>query len=262
MKCPKEFVFAANYLADLARSHVLDFFRGKIDAEVKADASLVTIADRSVENLLRSAIMEWFPEHGIVGEEFAVHNPDAEFQWVLDPIDGTYRFAAGHPQFGTLIALAHRRKPVLGVIDIPLMDERWIGAAGWPTTHVRQGRRTTAGTRRCGAIPEATVFFGGGIMQRRDPMGFWNAMHGVNRLLDGDSYGYGLLASGFADLIIDSSMKPWDFMPVVPIIEGAGGRVTDWQGRPLDLDSGIEVIAVGDGTLLDEVVARIAAGLG
>lgn len=136
MNCPQEFVFAGNYLADLARSHVLDFFRGKIDAELKEDTSFVTIADRSVENLLRSAIVEWFPEHGIAGEEFPVYNPDAEFQWVIDPIDGTYRFAASHPQFGSLISLARNRAPILGVIDMPVMDERWNDVHGWSTANL------------------------------------------------------------------------------------------------------------------------------
>ena len=257
MKCPQEFVFAANYLADLARSHVLGFFRGEIDAEVKEDTSLVTVADRSVENLLRSAIAEWFPEHGIVGEEFPVHNPEAEYQWVIDPIDGTYRFAAGHPQFGSLIALARNRKPILGIVDMPAMDERWIGAHGWPTVHTKQGRRQHAGTRTCSAVEDATIFFCSGIMWRRDPMAAWRAMNGVNRLLDGDSYSYGLLSSGLADVIVDSGMKPWDFMPIVPIIEGAGGCVRDWQGNPLTLDSGIEVVAVGDRHLLDEVLTRL-----
>lgn len=258
MKCPQQFVFAANYLADMARAHILEFFRGKIDAEVKADTSLVTVADRSVENLLRSAIMEWFPEHGIVGEEFPAHNPDAEFQWVLDPIDGTYRFAAGHPQFGSLIALSRDRKPVLGVIDIPAMDERWIGAHGWPTVHSRQGRCQEVKTRACASVEAATVFFCSGIMWRNDPMAAWNAMNGINRLLDGDSYSYGLLSSGFADIVVDSGMKPWDFMAIVPVIEGAGGCVRDWQGRPLTLDSGIEVVALGDPALLDDVLARLS----
>ncbi len=259
MKCPQEFVFAANYLADMAHSRSLEFFRGEIGAEVKADTSLVTIADRSVETMMRDAIREWFPDHGIVGEEFPVHNPDAEYQWVLDPIDGTYRFAAGHPQFGTLIALARHRKPILGVIDIPAMDERWSGAHGWPTVHIRQGRRSEVRTRSCIAVKDATVFFCSGIMWRNDPMAVWNGMHGVNRLLDGDSYSYGLLSSGFADVIVDSGMKPWDFMPIVPIIEGAGGRVTDWQGMPLTLDSGIEVVALGDPALLDDVLRRVSA---
>lgn len=258
MKCPQEFVFAANYLADLARSHVLEFFRGSIDAEVKEDTSLVTKADRSVENLLRAAIAGWFPDHGIVGEEFPVHNPDAEYQWVIDPIDGTYRFAAGHPQFGSLISLARNRVPILGIIDIPAMDERWIGARGWATVHTKNGRRRDVKTRPCDNIENATVFFCSGIMWRHDPMAAWNAMNGVNRLLDGDSYSYGLLASGFADIIVDSGMKPWDFMPIVPIIEGAGGCVRDWQGNPLTLDSGIEVVALGDPRLLDVSLKRLA----
>ena len=134
MNCPAEFVDLAERLADASGQVVRRHFRTSIEIITKADASPVTIADREAEQMLRRMVKLAYPEHGLVGEEFAAERPDADYVWVFDPIDGTKSFITGRPFFGTLIALLHRGKPILGVIDHPAIGERWIGASGHPTT--------------------------------------------------------------------------------------------------------------------------------
>jgi len=221
------------------------------------DTSLVTLADRHIEKILRQKLMDLFPAHGIIGEEFPAHNPDAQYQWILDPIDGTYRFAAGHPQFSTLIALTHNRKPVLGIIEMPVLDERWIGAQGWSTIHIDKNRRHEVRVHSCPTIAQATIYFGGGIFLRADPIRIREALKGKNNLMEGDSYANGLLASGLADIVIDDGAKPWDFMAAVPMITGAGGWMGNWQGKELTLDSGLDILAVSDKSLLNEIVQQL-----
>jgi len=201
--------------------------------------------------------LDLFPAHGIIGEEFPAHNPDAQYQWILDPIDGTYRFAAGHPQFSTLIALTHNRKPVLGIIEMPVLDERWIGAQGWSTIHIDKNRRHEVRVHSCPTIAQATIYFGGGIFLRADPIRIREALKGKNNLMEGDSYANGLLASGLADIVIDDGAKPWDFMAAVPMITGAGGWMGNWQGKELTLDSGLDILAVSDKSLLNEIVQQL-----
>lgn len=258
MRCDPIFVQAASHFADVARSRVLDLFRTELAQEAKPDKSLVTAADLAVEQVLRTVIAETFPDHGIIGEEMEAQSAEAEYQWVIDPIDGTSRFAAGHPQFATLIALLRHGRPVAGVIDMPEMNERWLGAVGWPTLHNRHGRARIVTARPCYAVEHATIFLGGGIMRLNDPMRVWHGLPGFNRLLEGEAYGYGLLSSGFADVVLDCGMKIWDFMALVPIVEGAGGRITDWSGAPLTMRQNIDVVASAGGVLHEDLVRRLS----
>ena len=177
---------------------------------------------------MRRLIAARFPDHGIIGEEFGREREDAEFVWVLDPIDGTKSFISGVPLFGTLIALAHRGRPILGIIDQPISRERWIGAAGRPTTFNGAPVRC----RPCPALAAATVVLDQprhvpGRRRRR-----LRPRRGAAKLVrfGADCYAYGLLACGFIDLVIEASLKPYDFCAMVPIVEGAGGIATDWQG--------------------------------
>ena len=155
--CPDAFVALAERLAEAARTVIRPYFRQPIDVTQKADQSPVTIADREAEVAMRALISEAYPEHGIIGEEHGAERGDAEYVWILDPIDGTKRFISGHPQFGTLIGLLRDGNPILGVIDMPMMDERWVGAAGRPTTHCNQISARSVHVRPCVKVEQADV---------------------------------------------------------------------------------------------------------
>jgi histidinol phosphatase-like enzyme (inositol monophosphatase family) len=253
--CPLEFVTFAAQLADTSGGVVRRYFRQRIAVDDKPDRSPVTAADREAEAAIRGLIEARFPDHGLLGEEHGTARRGAEYVWTIDPIDGTKAFITGKPMFGTLIGLAHRGRPILGVIDQPILHERWIGAAGHPSLFNGE----TAATRRCPsldlAILNATspdMFVG----ENRTAFGRLAAAV-KHPLYGGDCIAYGLLASGFIDLVVEADLKPWDFCALAPIIEGAGGRMTDWRGRALDLGSDGRVVAAGDPRLHALAVARL-----
>ncbi len=235
-------------MADTARGIVTGYFRRPLDVERKADESPVTAADREAEAAMRALIAESFPEHGVVGEEQGAERPEAEYVWVIDPLDGTKRFITGHAQFGCLIALLHQGIPILGVIDMPVMEERWVGATGRPTVHSGRHVLGTARVRPCPGLSEAVLYATTPHMfPGADFTAFERVRQAVRQPMYGsECYAYGLLASGFVDLVIESTMGVYDYMALVPVIEGAGGRITDWQDKPLGLDSDGRVLAAGD----------------
>ncbi|MGH7097453.1 MAG: histidinol-phosphatase [Stellaceae bacterium] len=239
------FLRLAEALADAAGAAVRPYFRTPIAVDDKADLTPVTAADRAAESAMRALIERHVPEHGILGEEFGEVRPEAEFVWVLDPIDGTKSFISGVPLFGTLIALTRRGRPILGVIDQPIADERWVGAKGRPTTL----NGTAIRTRPCPALAAASLFATSPDMFRgADAPAFARLSAAVKLVRFGaDCYAYGLLAAGFIDLVAEACLKPYDFSAMGPIIEGAGGVITDWRGAPLDLASDGHVLAAGDG---------------
>ena len=247
--CPEVFVTLAGRLADAAGAIARGHFRGAIEIERKDDESPVTIADREAEAAMRALIAESFPDHGVVGEEHGSERAGAEYVWVLDPIDGTRRFISGHVQFGTLIALLHQGAPVLGAIDMPAMGERWIGATGRPTTHHDRDGTRPARVRPCAELGEATLFATTPHMfPGADFAAFERVRTRVGQpMYGGECYAYGLLALGFVDLVIEATMGPYDYLPLVAVVEGAGGTITDWAGRPLGLKSDGRVLAAGDG---------------
>jgi histidinol phosphatase-like enzyme (inositol monophosphatase family) len=246
--CPDEYLHAAVRLAERAREVVLRHFRTGLAVDRKPDRSPVTVADQEAESALRTMIAEAFPGHGIVGEEFGDERPGAEYVWVLDPIDGTKRFATGHPQFGTLIALLRGGRPILGVIDMPGLGEFWIGATGRPTV-VRDSRgEREVRTRSCAALSEASLYANAPDTFAGDDLAALDSLRGkvVMTLYDGDCYAYGLIASGFSDLVLETDMAPHDYLALVPVVTGAGGCITDWRGAPLGLESSGQVLAAGD----------------
>ncbi len=247
-KCPEAFISLAERLADTARGIVLDYFRQDFRVEHKADDSPVTIADREAEAAMRAAIAAAYPDHGVIGEEHGAERPDAGYVWILDPIDGTKRFVTGHPQFGTLVGLLHRGRPILGMIDMPAMEERWIGADGRPTRHRDRRGEREARVRACAGPGDAALYATTPHMfEGPDLTAFERVrVRAGMTLYGGECYGYGLLASGFADLVIEGDMGVYDYLPLVPVIEGAGGRATDWAGAPLDLNSDGRILAAGD----------------
>ncbi len=260
--CPDAFVRLAERLAEAAGEIARGYFRQAIEIERKDDESPVTIADREAETAMRALIAESFPDHGVVGEEHGSERADAEYVWVLDPIDGTKRFISGHVQFGTLIALLHEGAPLLGAIDMPAMGERWIGAAGRPTTHRDRNGTREARVRSCAALAEATLFSTTPHMfPGADFDAFERVRKGVRQpMYGGECYAYGLLASGFVDLVIEATMGSYDFLPLVAVVEGAGGTITDWAGRPLGLESDGRVLAAGDGRAHAAAMALLNAG--
>jgi histidinol phosphatase-like enzyme (inositol monophosphatase family) len=245
----------AHALADAAGAAIRDHFRGTLGIEHKEDASPVTLADRAAEAAMRAVLEVERPADGIVGEEYGIARGGAARRWVLDPIDGTRAFAIGRPIFGTLIALVEGAAPVLGIIDQPILCERWTGAVGRPTLF----NDAPARARRCAGLGEAR--FGSTA-----PSHFSDEEHDAylrvaadarDAVWGGDCYNYGAVASGWLDGVIEANLKLHDFAALVPVVEGAGGILRDWHGRRLDAESDGRVIALGDATLLDAVLERL-----
>ncbi len=251
---------AAEAAADAAGAVIRPFFRAGIATLDKADASPVAIADRTAEQVMRAVLGERFPAHGILGEEFGLHNPGAGLRWVLDPIDGTRAFITGRPIFGCLLALLADGVPILGVIDQPVTGERWVGAAGRPTRFTGP-LGGAAGTRACPTLGAAELSVTSPEMFEGGDIAAWHRLQAAARrtTYGGDCYAYGLLALGQIDVILESTMKIWDWAALGPVIEGAGGRLTDWQGNRLTPDSDGHVLALGDAALLDQALAVLRA---
>jgi inositol-phosphate phosphatase/L-galactose 1-phosphate phosphatase/histidinol-phosphatase len=214
----------------------------------KSDESPVTIADRTAETEMRNLVRTAFPDHGIRGEEFAMENPDAEWCWVFDPIDGTKSFVSGSLCFGTQIGLKHRGKPVLGVIDQPITEERWLGVTGTPTTLNGSVISTSALTN----LAEANLY-----TSAREQF-LASQVTGFDRLAASaaitryshDCYAAGLLALGMVDILLEANLFDYDIVPQIPIIEGAGGVVTDWNGNALGDTQQFETVLVAANPVL------------
>ncbi|HXC53430.1 MAG TPA: histidinol-phosphatase [Candidatus Limnocylindrales bacterium] len=239
-----KFVALAFSLADITRTVSLRYFRSEFVTETKSDATPVTIADRECERLMREEIRRVFPEHGIIGEEHGSDNPGASHVWVLDPIDGTKAFVSGRPLFGALIALCRDGKPILGIIDCPGIDDRWVGLEGRPTTH----NDMPCHTRRCGRLEDALMYSTSPYMFSGDDAAAYDRLRSRVRypLFGGDCHNYGLVASGWVDLVVEANLKIHDWAAIVPIADGAGGRLTDWSGDPLTFESDGRVVMSGD----------------
>jgi histidinol-phosphatase len=247
----------AGALADKAGAILRRHFRTPLPVEDKPDRTPVTAADREVETEMRALIEARFPDHGILGEERGRTRPEADCVWVIDPVDGTKSFISGVPLFGTLIALTVKGVPVLGVVDQPILRERWIGAEGRPTT--LNGK--TVKTRTCSGLDRATLYATSPEMfTGPDAKDFDNLRSAVKLARYGaDCYAYGLLAAGFVDLVVEVGLKPYDFCALVPVIEGAGGEISDWRGEALTLASDGRVLAAGDPALAQAARARLGA---
>jgi len=237
-------VALANALADAARPISARYFRTQVTIDDKSDRSPVTIADREAETAMRDLLARHVPDHGVFGEEHGAVRTDAEYVWVLDPIDGTKAFITGLPIFGTLVALLHRGTPVLGIIDQPILKERWLGVDGQRSTFNGQ----PISVRVCDALAKAYMYSTAPIMFPGPYEKPHEALTKKVKLFrwGGDCYAYGLLASGHVDLVVEASLKLYDFAALVPVVKGAGGLITDWRGRPLDMHSDGSVLAAGD----------------
>ncbi len=250
----------AGRMADAAGAVIRPHFRTGIAIVDKADESPVTIADRDAETAMRRLIEDTFPDHGILGEEHGAVRTDAEFVWVLDPIDGTKAFISGVPVFGTLIALLQGGRPVLGIIDQPISGERWLGAFGHGTT--LNGRPVRA--RPCDRLDRATLFATAPDMFKDAEIDAFERLRRSVKLTrwGTDCYATAMVASGHGDLVVESSLQSYDFCALVPVIEGAGGIATDWDGRPLRLDSGKRSAIAGDARAHAAALECLAWGSG
>jgi inositol-phosphate phosphatase / L-galactose 1-phosphate phosphatase / histidinol-phosphatase len=250
------FLALALRLADAAGAEIRPYFRNLASVEEKPDLTPVTVADRAAEATMRALIETHFPSHGILGEEFGEVRGDAEYVWVLDPIDGTKSFISGVPLFGTLIALTWGPRPILGIIDQPISRERWVGASGRPTTLNGAPIRC----RACPALAAATLFATTPEMFKgKDAACFARVAAAVKLTRFGaDCYAYGLVAAGLVDLVLEASLKPYDFCAMVPIVEGAGGVATDWRGAPLGLASDGRILVAGDRRAHEAVLSLLA----
>lgn len=246
----QDFVAFANTLADAAGDVIRPWFRVRLDVVDKgtgrAGYDPVTEADRQGEAAMRQLIAEKYPTHGVLGEEHGEEKGKDPYTWVLDPIDGTRAFICGQTQWGVLIALNDGDKPVLGVLDQPITRERWIGAEGETQLVTATGREKLR-TRACESLASAvlTTTHPTGYFTDAERAAFDELAAGVRMTrFGGDCYAYGLLAMGFIDLIVEAALKPWDVQALIPIVEGAGGRITTWTGG--DAQHGGRVVASGD----------------
>lgn len=247
----------ANALADAAARQSLARFRTPLDIITKADESPVTLADRAAETAMREILGRERPADGIFGEEHGLERLDAASVWVLDPIDGTRSFITGSPLWGTLIALVRGGRVELGMIDMPVLGERWVGLHGLGAG--RNGQPVRASS--CSAVAEARIvttspdIFDAADWQAFDTLSRRCAM----RRFGGDCYGYAQLAGGTIDLVVETGLQPYDYLGPAGLIEAAGGVITDWQGRPLGLQSDGRVVAAATPALHREALAVLGA---
>ncbi|MGC2787591.1 MAG: histidinol-phosphatase [Roseiarcus sp.] len=269
-----DFAAFVERLAQVSGEVILPFFRSAIRAEDKSLGGVfdpVTEADRGAEAAMRRLIAQTFPAHGVIGEEYGRDRPEAEYVWVLDPIDGTKSFVSGLPTWGTLIGLLHRGRPVYGMMAQPFTRERFYGdgkraatrtlapslgdapPSEWATRAMR--------TRPCASLGQATLATTSPLLIRDDAdRAAYMRVEGQVRLAryGGDCYAYCALAAGFVDLVIETNLKPHDVVALVPIIEGAGGVVTTWDGE--NAAQGGRIIAAGDRGVYDEARRLLLEG--
>ena len=243
-----DFAAFVDELATASGDAILPFFRTSLGVEDKGSAvgfDPVTQADRAAENAMRALIKRNFPEHGIVGEEYGNERTDAEYVWVLDPIDGTKSFISGMPAWGSLIALTRNGAPVFGMMHQPFIRERFSGDGGAARYRGPAGERKLM-VRPCAGLSDAVLFTTSPLLMTADDRAAYARVEGAVRLprYGGDCYAYCMLAAGHVDLVIETGLKPHDIVALIPIVEGAGGIITSWDGgSPV---KGGRVVAAGD----------------
>jgi histidinol-phosphatase len=235
-------------LATVSGETILPFFRTALSIEDKGRPGSfdpVTAADHAAEAAMRTLIRRTFPDHGIIGEEYGRERADAEYVWVLDPIDGTKSFISGMPAWGTLIALLRSGEPVFGVMNQPFTRERFSGDGGRANYRGPAGARGLR-VRPCADLATAVLFTTSPRLMNASDRASFERVEQVARLsrYGGDCYAYCMLAAGHVDLVIETELKPYDVLPLVPIITGAGGVITSWEGGPPH--AGGRIVAAGD----------------
>lgn len=247
-------------LGDAASDSIMPYFRagGAVDNKAATGFDPVTAADREAESAIRRLIAREYPGHGVVGEEFGPDRPDADYVWVLDPIDGTRAFITGLPVWGVLIGLLHEGRPVLGMMVQPFTGERFTGdgrAAWYRRGH---GSRQPIRTRACSAIGESVLFTTSPyLFSGDDEPAYLRVQSSVRLARYGcDCYAYAMVAAGHADVVVEAGLNDFDVVAMIPIVEGAGGRYTSWEGG--SAANGGRVVASGDPRLHEQVLSRLA----
>jgi myo-inositol-1(or 4)-monophosphatase len=260
MTAPVDLNAFLDQLADVSGAAIMPFFRTAIAANDKSRGGVfdpVTEADRASEAAMRQLIKRQFPAHGVVGEEYGAENADAEFCWVLDPIDGTKAFISGLPVWGTLIGLLQNGRPVLGMMNQPFTRERFWGDGGQARWRGLSGERALM-TRPCTSLAEATIMTTSPQLIPADLRAKYEAVERETRLAryGCDCYAYCVLAAGHIDAVVEAGLKPHDVVALVPIVEGAGGVITNWDGGPAA--QGGAIVASGDKRLHDIILEKLA----
>jgi len=247
-----EFLNFANLLADQSAEIIMRYFRQRYSIENKKDDSPVTIADKKSEETIRDLINKKYPTHGIIGEEYETVNEKSEFTWVIDPIDGTRSFIAGHKDFGTLIALLKNNKPILGIINCPAHKERWIGVQNQQTTL----NNSFVSTSNIQDIEKSYVFTSGLYFEDEKFRKDFKSIIDKTKYyrFGGDCYMYGMLASGLIDIVIEDTLKIHDYMALIPVIEGAGGVVSDKFGKSISLNSDGSLVACCSQKIHEQII--------
>jgi len=235
-----DIIATINEALDIGAAITRGYFRTPVPVDIKSDATPVTLADREAEQAIRELLRRRFPEHGILGEEQG-HTEGSGGTWVIDPIDGTKSFLLGNPLFGCLVGFVQNGRVIAGGLGMPALSEKWIAGQGLPTELNGKPVRT----RNCRSLEDASLLTSSpDFFSEKEYARFERVSRQVRyRRFGGDCYTYAMLAGGWCDLVIESSLYPFDYLPLVPIVEQAGGIISDWQGNPLGLDSGSQVIA-------------------
>jgi myo-inositol-1(or 4)-monophosphatase len=261
----REYLDFACHLAELAGKEILPYFRTQVDVHNKAagaDFDPVTAADRAAEEVIRREIHRVYPEHGIRGEEHGHKSGESPCTWVIDPIDGTRAFIIGQLHWGTLVALNDGQRPVVGVLHQPYVGETFVGSAMGAELRGHGGTRPLR-TRACPRLENAILCATHpGVFADATERAAFDRVAAKARMLrwGGDCYNYGLLAAGFVDLVIESSLFPYDVQALIPLIEAAGGVMTTWTGGPAQ--DGGQIIAAGDPSLHRMAIELLAAARG
>ncbi len=250
LRSAEGFINVAHRLADMSGKTIMPYFRQALSVENKTELSgsfdPVTLADKEAEEVIRKELTTAWPEHGIYGEEFGQINPDADYCWIIDPIDGTRAFITGSPLWGTLIGLTHHNQPIVGLMDQPYLKERFWASEGFAYFRGPGGEYQLK-VRSCSSLATATLATTApDLFQPGYETEHFNHIKSKVRMTryGGDCYSYCLLASGHLDLVVEAGLRAFDIAPLIPIIENAGGYISTWEGKPATL--GGRIVAAGD----------------
>jgi myo-inositol-1(or 4)-monophosphatase len=258
---PVDFATFVTELADVAGEAIKPFFRTAMGIDNKDRTGRfdpVTEADRAAENAMRALIRKTFPQHGVIGEEFGNERADAAYVWVLDPIDGTKSFISGMTAWGTLIGLLKDGAPVYGMMNQPFVGERFFGD-GAVTRYLGPAGDRKLRTRNCAGVEDAILFTTSPLLLSKEERACFEKVEATVQLsrYGGDCYAYCMVAAGYVDLVIEAGLQPYDVLPLIPIIEGAGGVITDWTGGPAT--EGGRIIAAGDRRTHEQAIKLLAS---
>jgi inositol-phosphate phosphatase/L-galactose 1-phosphate phosphatase/histidinol-phosphatase len=251
----RDYATHALAISEIAATAVMGYFRGPLGTQFKDDASPVTQADRGVEALVRTYLIQHFPEHGIFGEEHGIEGADKEQMWIIDPIDGTRSFLSGHPLFGFLLGHLVKGIPQIGLIGMPALGETFLGVKGQGATLNGTAIQSSQQTH----LDQGILYINEGEKIYTDhPTVFAGLLGaGQTRRFSYDCYPHALLAAGHVDGVVDYDLQPYDYLPLSVVVQEAGGMMTDWEGKPLMLNSDGRVLSAATPDIHAELLALV-----